>query len=332
MSCRERCGSLVPSRETAVSLGLGQVISVFITGTGVTSSMLAHCGVALSCTQSFLNYFLLLGFLGVFWWRERWSGVRVVLRDRWWVYACLAVCDVEANFLVVLAYQYTSLSSVMLLDCFSIPCVMGLGRLVLGRRVTAWQLAGVLLCVGGVAVLVLSDWLGGSFGAASAAPHPVVGDLLCLASAVLYAVSNVGQEAAVLRASKTEYLAMLALFAAPLSLAQSAAVEHARWLSTDWTPTVAGLMVGFGMCLFCVYALVPVMLERSGATFLNLSLLTSDVFAIVAGVLLFGYIPTLFYAGGAVLIVAGLVVYNITCQAKTTEVSVDAEATAINET
>jgi solute carrier family 35 protein F1/2 len=316
----------MPSRETVMSLGLGQLISLFITGTGITSSLLAARGVALSSSQSFLNYFLLLGFLVVFCWRERWSGVRGVLRDRWWMYACLAVCDVEANFLVVLAYQYTSLSSVMLLDCFSIPCVMLLGRLVLGRRVTVWQLAGVVLCVAGVAALVLSDWLGSSFGAAGGAEHAVVGDLLCLASAVLYAVSNVGQEAAVVRSSKTEYLAMLALFAAPLSLAQSAGVEHARWLSTDWTAAVAGLMVGFGVCLFCVYALVPVMLERSGATFLNLSLLTSDVFAVIAGVFLFGYIPSLFYALGAVLIVGGLVVYNISCEPKAAEASTDAEA------
>ena len=316
MSCRERCGALVPSRHTLVSLALGQLLSVFITGTGVTSSLLAARGVALSSTQSCLNYFLLLGFLGLFVWRERWRGLRGVLRDRWWLYACLAVCDVEANFLVVLAYQYTSLSSVMLLDCFSIPCVMVLGRLLLGRRVTAWQLAGVLLCVGGVTALVLSDWLDASFGQAAAA-HALVGDMLCLASAVLYAVSNVGQESAVLQSSKTEYLALLALFAAPLSLGQSAAVEHARWLATDWSAAVVGLMAGFGVCLFCVYALVPVMLERSGATFLNLSLLTSDVFAVVAGVFLFGYVPSVFYGIGAVLIVGGLIVYNINCENKT---------------
>jgi drug/metabolite transporter (DMT)-like permease len=40
-------------------------------------------------------------------------------------------------------------------------------------------------------------------------------------------------------------------------------------------------------------------------------LIASDVFAIVAGILLFNYVPSLFYILSAALIVAGLVVYNL---------------------
>mmetsp|Transcript_15455 Transcript_15455/g.24713 ORF Transcript_15455/g.24713 Transcript_15455/m.24713 type:complete len:88 (+) Transcript_15455:133-396(+) len=32
-----------------------------------------------------------------------------------------ALADVEGNFLLVLAYQYTTITSVQLLDCFTIP-------------------------------------------------------------------------------------------------------------------------------------------------------------------------------------------------------------------
>ena len=42
--------------------------------------------------------------------------------------------DVEANACVVLAYSYTTLTSVMLLDCFTIPCVMVLSRVALKAR------------------------------------------------------------------------------------------------------------------------------------------------------------------------------------------------------
>jgi solute carrier family 35 protein F1/2 len=165
------------------------------------------------------------------------------------------------------------------------------------------------LCLCGVIALVLTDILGNSFRQGNSV-NPLIGDFLCLAAAVLYAVSNVGQEAAVTQNSKLEYLAMLGLFATPLSLAQSAAIEHSRWVTTEWTPLVIGLMIGFGVCLWCVYALVPIMLERSGATFLNLSLLTSDVFAIAAGIFLFNFVPSVFYILAALLIVAGLIVYN----------------------
>jgi hypothetical protein len=51
--------------------------------------------------------------------------------QQWWQYLLLAGLDVEANYLAVLAYQYTSLSSAMLLDCISIPCVMVLGHFLL---------------------------------------------------------------------------------------------------------------------------------------------------------------------------------------------------------
>lgn len=53
----------------------------------------------------------------------------------WWRYALLSIADVEANYFVVLAYQYTSITSVMLIDCFTIPCVMLLSRCFLHVKV-----------------------------------------------------------------------------------------------------------------------------------------------------------------------------------------------------
>ena len=44
----------------------------------------------------------------------------MILRDGW-KYFILAACDVEGNFLVVKAYQYTDLLSCMLLDAWAIP-------------------------------------------------------------------------------------------------------------------------------------------------------------------------------------------------------------------
>ena len=228
------------------------------------------------------------------------------------MYICLAVCDVEANFLVVLAYQYTYLSSVMLLDCFSIPCVMILGRVILGRRFYWPQLVGVGLCLGGIVALIASDWTSSAFGQ-QAASHPILGDALCLVAAVLYAVSNTGQEMVVSsgKGAKIEYLALLGLFAAPLSAAQAIGIDHSAWVTTLWNWQIVLLLAGFALCLFCVYTLVPIALEREGATFLNLSLLTSDVFAIVAGIFLFDYKMTALYIVAAILIVFGLIVYNV---------------------
>lgn len=55
----------------------------------------------------------------------------------WWRYALLALVDVEANYLVVTAYQYTTITSVMLLDCFTIPSSMVLSHFFLQAKVRA---------------------------------------------------------------------------------------------------------------------------------------------------------------------------------------------------
>lgn len=55
------------------------------------------------------------------------------------------------------AYQYTSLTSVMLLDCWSIPSVMLLTWLFLSTKYRLKKIAGVLVCVGGLVMVVFSD-------------------------------------------------------------------------------------------------------------------------------------------------------------------------------
>ena len=57
----------------------------------------------------------------------------------------LSIADVEANYFVVKAYSYTSITSVMLLDCFTIPCVMVLSCVFLKAKVAA--LASLPVCV-----------------------------------------------------------------------------------------------------------------------------------------------------------------------------------------
>jgi len=66
--------------------------------------------------------------------------------------------DVEANFLVVLAFQYTDLSSVMLLDCWAIPCVMMISHFWLGHRFVRLHFIGAGLCVLGIVIIVIVDW------------------------------------------------------------------------------------------------------------------------------------------------------------------------------
>lgn len=60
---------------------------------------------------------------------------RKPLAVAWWKYVLICIADVEGNYLVVLAYKYTSISSAMLLDCFTIPVVMVCSKYCLGAKV-----------------------------------------------------------------------------------------------------------------------------------------------------------------------------------------------------
>ena len=55
------------------------------------------------------------------------------------------------------AYQYTSITSVMLLDCWSIPCVMLFTWLFLKTKYRFLKITGVLVCLAGLVLVVFSD-------------------------------------------------------------------------------------------------------------------------------------------------------------------------------
>jgi len=297
----------LPSRNQAYALALGQFLSLLITGTGTTSQLLAaNYNINMPTTQSFFNYILLSFYTFYLIYKRVFLGA---MRERWWMYLLLALADVEANYLVVKAYQYTTITSVMLLDCFTIPCVMLLSYFLLHARYGAHQLIGVLLCLAGLVVLVVSD-----YDSEDAGSNPLVGDLLCLAGAVLYAISNVGQEGVLKTHSRVEYLSMIGIFGTIISGVQLACLERSELRSVEWSWPVVGLLFAFAMCLFFMYSLTPYMMVLSSATFLNLSLLTSDVYAILVGIFLFDQKLSGLYFISFAFVLVGLILYNLNLQ------------------
>eukprot|EP00850_Spirogloea_muscicola_P009473 SM000053S17430 [mRNA] locus=s53:290114:294449:+ [translate_table: standard] len=247
-------------------------------------------GVRAPCTQSFLNYVLLAAAYGPALLRR---GAR--LEFPWFYYAGLAVVDVEANYLgaalllkeldhyrsavplLVKAYQYTSLTSVALLDCWAIPCVLLLTWLLLGTRHSWAQFAGVAVCIAGLLLVLLSD---SHVEDRTGGQHPLLGDLLVLLGATLYATANVGEEFLVKNADIYQLLGMSGCFGASISLVQLLVLERSELLHTSWSPDAIAPFAVYAAALFLFYTLVPLMLKISGATLLNLSLLTADIWAV----------------------------------------------------
>jgi solute carrier family 35 protein F1/2 len=290
------------------AFGLGQLISVVITGTGVCSELLAFKYAVNIPTAQSLFVYVLLGLVYSLVLVKKGTWLETV-KSKWKFYLPLALVDVEGNYFVVKAYQYTTITSIMLLDCFTIPCVMILTYVFLKTRYNWRHYVGVGLCLVGLAILIYSDTVFNN--ANEGGSNKILGDLLCLVGAVLYSISNVGQEAMVTKFDKYEYLAMIGLYGAPISLVQLVILERDQLNTLTWSWPIVGLLFGFTAFLFTMYSLVPLLLTLSGSAFFNLSLLTSDVYAIIFGVFLFGKIPSVLYFIAFVIILVGLCFYNI---------------------
>ncbi|EQC38564.1 hypothetical protein SDRG_04269 [Saprolegnia diclina VS20] len=289
-------------------LFLGQSISLFITATSIcTQELTLNYGVELATTQNVGNYFLLIGYLAHLWW----TTPDFCSETPWWQYALIALADVEGNFLTVLAYKYTTITSVMLLDCFTLPVVMFLSINFLDAKYTRVHFTGVALCLSGITFLMISDIVRAQDQVdASTDWHALFGDLLCLLGSTIYAISNVAQEHCVKTKSRREFLGMLGLFGFALSAVQAYAYERHTFEAIEWSTGSVIFFIGYVLGLFLMYSVTSVMLREGDAAIFNMSLLTSDFFGVVAGVYLFQQSLSWLYCVGFVFIISGLVVYS----------------------
>jgi hypothetical protein len=94
---------------------------------GITSAALAGLGANNPFFQSCITYFLLWA-----------TGVEAVHKAGWqqppWKYFVLALLDVSSTSCLVRAYNFTSITSVTLLDSWTVPCVMLLTAVLLKQR------------------------------------------------------------------------------------------------------------------------------------------------------------------------------------------------------
>ncbi|XP_051903249.1 solute carrier family 35 member F2 [Hippocampus zosterae] len=291
------------------TLFMGQVLSLMICGTAVSCQYLADAGVETPMLQSFLNYaLLLLSYSTILCTYTGDQNFLQVLKTKWWKYLLMGLADVEANYTVVMAYRYTTLTSIQLLDCFVVPALMLMSWFLLKTRYRPLHYIAVTVCLLGVGAMVGADILAGrDLGSTS---DVMLGDSLVLISAVLYAVSNMCQEFTVKNRSRVEFLGMMGFFGTIISGIQLAALEVSALQKIKWTFHIAMLFILYVLCMFALYSFMPVVVKRTSATAVNLSLLTADLFSLFCGLFLFHYTFSPLYMMAFVLIMIGFVTFN----------------------
>ncbi|KAM4547485.1 LOW QUALITY PROTEIN: solute carrier family 35 member F2 [Fundulus diaphanus] len=290
------------------TVAMGQVLSLLICGTAGSSQYLANAQVETPMLQSFLNYALLLLTYTLTLCRRKGQTGRPPGQPSWWKYLVMGLADVEANYTVVKAYQFTTLTSIQLLDCFVIPVLMVLSWIVLKTRYRPLHFVAVTVCLLGVGAMVGADIIAGrDRGSAS---DMLLGDGLVLLSSVLYAVSNLCQEHTVKNQSRVEFLGMMGLFGTLISGVQLAALEIPAVKAIKWSLHIVLLLGVYALCMYALYSFMPVVVKLTSATAVNLSLLTADLFSLFCGLFLFNYKFSVLYIVSFVIITVGFIMFN----------------------
>ena len=301
--------SIISTKYFWKCLLLGQFISVLLCGTAVTSGLLSNYGVHTPTAQSFLNYVLLcLVFTVSLACRGGDRSLVYILKTSGWKYFIISVIDVEANYLVVKAYSYTTIISIQLLDCFSIVTVLVLSYFVLHMRYHFVNGVGVMTCILGLIALVLTDSL--TKNKQSGGSNRILGDVFCVSGAFLYGVSNVAEEYVVKNFDRTEFLAMLGLFGSLINGVQFVFLEKQEVENIDFSSyKIILCLAGFTICQFALYACMTIVMQQTSATTVNISLLTADFYTLLFGLFLFKYQFHVLYIASFVVILCGVAIY-----------------------
>ncbi|KAJ0964806.1 hypothetical protein J5N97_025944 [Dioscorea zingiberensis] len=300
-------------------LFLGQLVSFSLAVSSFIASYIASTGIDTPLTQSFFTYLTLSLVLGSIFLYRRCKPL-----VPWYWYLALGFVDVQGNYLYVKAYQYSSITSVTLLDCWTIPWVMILTWFVLQTRYSLWQFVGAAISVVGLALVLLSD----DKTSSNDGKKPLLGDALVIGCTFFYAMSNVGEEFFAKRRNLFEVLTMLGVFGALISACEIYIFERKNLESVQWSPTVISLYIGYAAVSFLFYILYPFILKMSGSALFNLSLLTSDMWAVVIRIFFYHQQVNWLYYLAFSIVAIGLIIYSLNEKSSATATTIEDEEAA----
>ncbi|KAI8576405.1 hypothetical protein K450DRAFT_257129 [Umbelopsis ramanniana AG] len=297
-------------KRLALNVALGQILSLCLTLTNTSTSLLwLYYNVNVPPLQNLLNYVMLFSvYTTVHIHKHGRDAWKLMIRERAWKYILFAMADLQGNLFVLYAFRNTSILSAIVLLSWTVPCVVILSVLFTNTRYSAMQYAGVSICMTGLAVLIYGDYVNNRLETDN---HSWIGDLSCLLGATLYAIANLLEEHLVLESPIEEVLGQLGMWGTLMCGLEVVLWERKAVALIPWSWNIVGLMLCYNFALFTMSSLVPILLQISSATFLNLSLLTSNFFSLVVGLALFNISIIPEYPISFTLAIIGITTFNL---------------------
>lgn len=161
----------------------------------------------------------------------------------------------------------------------------------------------------------------------------LLGNFYVILASFFYAGSNVLQEYLVKTRKSGIYEARASFgFFGPIIVIIQLLITGAIWAEiesfqqTEYFLETMGLILIFGFAMVIIYFVMPLALSETSAIFVNLSMLTADIYAVLVGYFIFGNCISVLYLIGFFVIDSGIVAYNL----KQVE-SVDSDEDALEE-
>ena len=248
---------------------------------------------------------------------------RLILQTPWQAYLLLAILDVEANYLTMLSFRHTSLSSSMLLTSLSVFSTLLFRRCIFDKASTTYNcknMVGVFISVVGACLWIKKDF----HHVALSGRNALYGDLLAVSSSLLYGLNDVLLEYTVkANNDRIEYLGMIGVFGflfsfciqAPIFERQEL-VDQVQNFSRSNFANVSVLALIFVMVMSYFYISVTIFLSVNDATILNLSLQSSPLWAVILNAVVdvcggaSSELPPIIFFVALSMVVSGMVLYE----------------------
>ncbi|KAI8379966.1 solute carrier family 35 member SLC35F1/F2/F6 [Choanephora cucurbitarum] len=301
------------SKKTVLAVGLGQLLSLCITGTSAASSALWNkYQISIPFTQNFCNYLLLASVYTLIA-----TETRSASTQTHWQFLGFSFADVHGNALAVLAFKRTSVLSALILSSWSIPCIMILSAFFLNVRYSKLHVQSAIVCLIGLVLLIWGDVMGNEDE--STVNHSWIGDMICLISATLYAVSNVTEEHLVQHYDSSEFLRKAGYWGSLFCGIQMLIFEFDHLIAIEWSWPILGLVTMYVLCLFCMYSLVPTVYRMAGAAFLSMNLITSNFYSLIVGLLFLNAKMPPFYPIAYALVITSITIFSLVSPTTTSD-------------
>lgn len=269
-----------------------QVCSLMLTALG---TIINYLGMRNGSTLPFLNLTISYVCLLLM---SCWSVPKTTAK--WWGYLIVSLCNLGGDVASIYAYTLTSLSTAQLLVTTVIFFVAPLGYIFF-RRILSWvQILAILLGAAGAVIVFITDGKGDSRWQ---------GNLIALVSSLCYAIATTLVEKLVHEGSNRIYLFRFGVCTSPVALILCLSIEIKPIKNYNWDAVVIVLTILYGVTMAVYYAFVPVIMNFSTATEMNLSFLTSNFFGLFISIWAFGQKFTWQYFVGFLCVPAAIILF-----------------------